>query len=242
MTHQSPQPTVLWFVKRGLYLVVFWIVAIGLLLYLSGVNINWRSRRLVPSASIALSTYQQKKLDLRYTLNGASAEVTLPTVIDDLTPGDYTIELTAPGKQSWRQSVRLDGYQAATFDSILFVPITLTPRAATSQENQALNRVKLYVSKGLLIRDTDLLDVRENGVETFITRLSIPIEQAVWLPDKEHIVIRADKNFFMMDANGTNSTPLFSVTEDRLLHLLVWDHGRVLVVERDNGAQSYELY
>lgn len=240
----TQQPTAFWFVKRALYLVVFWIVAIGLLLYLAGVKVNWGSRQLVPSASIALSTYQQKKINARYTLNGASADITLPTVINDLEPGVYTIELTVPQKQSWRQTVHLDGYQAATFDSILFVPITITPRGATNQENQALNRVQRFVSKGLLIRETDLFDTRElsNGKELLITRLSIPIEQAVWLPDREHIVIRAGNSFMVLDANGTNITPLFTVTEERLLHLLVWDRGRVLVVERDAGAESYELY
>jgi len=242
MTEQ--QPTTAWFIKRALYLVLFWIVAISLLLYLAGVNVNWRSRQLVPSASIALSTYQQKKVEARYVLNGMSANVTLPTVIDDLEPGDYTIELTVPGKQSWRQTMSLAGYQAATFDSILFVPITLIPRPATNQENQALNRVQRFVSKGLLVRETDLFDIRERDEsgEKLVTRLSVPIEQAVWLTDKKHIVIRAGKSFMLLDANGTNITPLFTVTEERPLQLLVWDRGRVLVVERDGGAQSYELY
>lgn len=237
----SSQPTTYWFVKRTLYLVGFWVVAVILLLYLSGVQINWRSRQLVPSASISLIPYQQKKQVVQYNLNGLRAEVTLPTSIDHLTPGSYTIELTAPDKQPWRQTVRLGAYEAATFASVLLVSVTMDPRPATSQENQALNRVKRFISEGLLVRDTELLDVRDPESEKLITRLSVPIEQAVWLPDKEHIVVRAGLHYMLMDINGTNITPLFGVTEDRLLRVLVWDRGRVLVVERDNGAQSYVL-
>ena len=237
----SQQPTIAWFVKRALYLVLFWIVAVALLLYLAGVQVNWRNRQLVPSASIALSSSQQKKLAVRYTLNGESADIVFPTTIDHLNPGTYTLELAAPGKQTWRQTMQLDAYEAAVFDSVLLVPITLTPRPATAQENQALERVKHYVSKGLLIRDTELLDIRTEP-EVLVTRLSVPIEQAVWTPDREHIVVRAGNDIMLMDSNGTNITPLFSITEDHLVPILMWDHGRIIVIGLDTGAVSYELY
>lgn len=226
-----------------MYLIFFWIFVIILLLYLSGAQVNWLNRQISPTATISLTTIQKKRLAVSYSLNGTKADVVVPTTIDHLTPGSYSLTITAPGMVPWQQNVTLDDYEAKSFP-LLLVKEQIVERPANTQEMLAFSLVKKLVSPGLLIRDNELIDItgKDGKPERLIVRLSAPIEQAIWWAGDEHIMLRVGHDIMLVESTGTNITKITTLAEDQPELMMSWDKGRTLVVQREKGISSFDLY
>lgn len=237
----SQQPSLTWLAKKIVYFIAFWIIALIVLMYAAGFRVNWQSGRLIESSSVALSTINNKKIAVTYTLNGEAKTANLPVLINYLTPGAYTLTVESEGKISWQKSFRVEATDAASFDNLLLLPVIIPVRPATTDESASLAKVEKLVSAGLLIRNNELYDTRKK-VEKLLVRMSQPIEQAIWYPKEKHIIIRSGQTVSLMETDGTNITKLFTLDSARPVKMVVLGGGQTLVVESDHGPLSYDLY
>lgn len=219
----------------------FWIVAVIVVLYVAGFRVNWTSGRVTGYSSVSFASYERNKQPVNYTINGEERVGNLPLVINWLTPGAYSISIATADTLPWYRSFRLTSNGAQTFDNILLIPKDLEPRNVTANESSTLEQVDKFVSEGLLIRDTELFDLRGNE-ERLIVRMSSPIEQAVWYSKRTHVIVRSGQTVYIMEVSGTNITSLANVDSPVPTPIAVTEGGSIVLIKDGDKEFALKLF
>lgn len=221
--------------------VIFWLFALMLLLYMAGVRVNWQAGTVRSTASIYFELAGKSKESVEYILNGQSSTSTTPVTIGQLSPGAYTLTVRQADHQEWHRSFKLAAGEAANFTDILLVPTLITPRAATTAELKLLDNPPLVVDDNLRLNGGELYLMGKDDEEDLILRLSEDISQALWLPDKAHILLIAGQTAALVEVSGTNMTSLFTVPAGADNHLYITKDGATVLLKSGDAITAYDI-
>lgn len=220
--------------------VLFWLVALFILLYMAGLRVNWTAKTVRATSSIYIELANKAKEPVEYILNGQTGTGTAPITLGQLTPGSYSLTVRQADHQEWHRSFRLDPGQAVSFTDILLVPTLITPRTPTEAEAKLADSPLVIADEGLRVNRTELY-LQEDDEEELLLRLSEQISQAVWLPDKAHIVLLAGQTAALVEVSGTNMTPLFTVPAEGVNRLFVSNDGAAVVLSSNGTLTAYDI-
>lgn len=237
----SLQPTAGWIVRRTILTVIFWIVALSILLYMAGLRVNWRTGTVRGTSSIYIELAGKAKEPIEYILNGESTAATTPVTISQLTPGAYTLTVRQPDHQEWHRSFRLEAGEAANFTAILLIPTLVSPREATEAERKITDGPLVIADEGLRVNNAELYLKDRRDKEELLLRLSEPISQAIWMPDQAHILILAGQTVAIVEKTGTNITPLFIVSSGLSNRLYVNKNGATVLLVSGSAVTAYDI-
>lgn len=223
------KPTPKWVLSKIITVSVFWTITLLVLLYASGVRVNWQSGRISSSVSISLKTQDKLKDKINYTLNGVEQQGELPLVLSQLQPGHYTINVQREGAMPWQRSVYLEPGSAALYHNIVFVPQSIAQRDPTTSERRQVLAKQQLIDDGLVIRDTELYRT-DKDQEELIVRMSENIDQAFWYTRKTHVLVKTGTTVSLLEVDGgTNRTKLFTLASDSPIKVLVADEKTIIV-------------
>lgn len=234
------KPTAKWIVTKVLTIVLFWTITLSVLLYASGVRVNWQSGRISSSVSISLKTQDKNKYQVKYILNGVDYTGELPLVLNQLQPGHYTITVEREGIVNWQRSVYLTAGNAALFDDIVFVPQSIKQRAATASEKRSVARKEQLIDEGLVIRNNELYRT-DRLPEELVVRTSEPLDQAWWFAKKTHVLVKTGTTISLIEVDGgTNRTKLFTLTDSNPIKVIL-PNEQTIIVEHNQAVTVYDL-
>ncbi len=141
--------------RRAIYLVffvLFFVTGTVLLLYLQGYRYNPQKGKVERTGAIRVEvTPEQAQL----ALNGEALDRHLPATLLSLHPGDYEVELSLAGYQSWRKRLSVNASEVTFTGKVRLWPETSpgtkiieSPIALSSRSPNGAN-VLFYVARGL---------------------------------------------------------------------------------------------
>jgi len=236
----SQKPTPKWILTKIITIVFFWAITIAVLLYASGVRINWQSGHISSSISIYLKAQDKNKYSVKYSINGIERDGELPLILNQLQPGHYTIILDKEGAVSWQRSVYLIAGQAGLFQDIVFIPHSIKQREPTTSEKKLVSNKVELIDDGLVVRNNELY--RTDGLtDSLIVRLSENIDQAFWFPKKTHVLVKTGTTVSILEVDGgANRTKLFTLADANAIKLAMPDE-QTIVLEQNKTVTVYDI-
>ncbi|MFZ5802890.1 MAG: PEGA domain-containing protein [Candidatus Omnitrophota bacterium] len=122
-----------------------------------------------------------------------------PTVISDLTAGDYDIQVSLSGHRPWQQRVTIQPGRAESFSKILLLPEKLKAELLFDKASTAiypLGRDGILLRRGNTLGDLYLYDLAARIAEPLFTNnpqvdLTLPIQKVHQVPESEAILVRS---------------------------------------------------
>jgi hypothetical protein len=208
---------------------------------MAGLRVNWQARTVRSTSSVYIELAGKVKEPIEYILNGQTTAGTSPVTISQLTPGAYTLTVRQPEHQDWHRSFKLEPGQAANFTDVLLLPILISPRVPTEAELKLVDAPLVIADEDLRIDGAELYLKDRDGEEELLLRLSENISQAIWLPDQAHILILAGQTAAVMEKEGTNMTPVFTVPTDTLNRLFINKDGATVLLKSGDAVTAYDI-
>ncbi len=207
MRHLPPLPYLFGLV---IFFVGVFSVGIGLTFWANGYRLLTRPIRIVKTGVISLETHPTQGVNIY--LN-RELQPSGQTDFTALAPGRYAIRVEQPDFWPWETSVELDAGQAIRLeDIVLFYTDPLIETVTNSDllgSYQTVLRKPEHFEYGLQILETELW-----AYDHFVTRYSLPIRQAVWLPDETHLLVLIASDLHILDLDGQNDRVLYTFPLD----------------------------
>jgi hypothetical protein len=221
------RPTVFW-----LFVLGFFVAVASVLFYTSGYRFSFTRGIFVYTGSLTIDSNPDLisiKIDGETVPDNRLGILNKASHIAGLAPGEYQVEVTSPGYQTWQKKVIVESGRSTEFWNVLLardpaVPIILpntplTTRAypapkrnlvALASKDGAELKVSVYNTKNessvqvFSLPDADLLDAQSDGIE--------------WSPEAEKILIplvhQGVREYYLVDVATTDSTKLAIFTDD----------------------------
>ncbi len=221
--------------SRVSFIVIFLILSSFIIMLANGYTYNWANYSFQHTAIISLNTKPEK---VTASINGKKKTFThSPIKFAYLAPGNYYIEAQKPGYASWSKTVAVRSGEAVSF------PYVILFLNSTEAHQASIQAADLLVSR---VPDTTDLDVRGNEIwvrplnrtypipiadNTFllVSRFSVPIKKAIWLPNKTHILFQLDREIHIIDRDGSNDIVLAKLENDQPSDFLTTSDGKNLI-------------
>lgn len=206
--------------------VVFTIGGFFIIAYAAGYKIDIQSRRISSTGMIVIQTE-----DADIFVNGESVGNDNAT-LRHLAPGQYEIEISKEGYQTWVKTIELTSGEAEIInDDILF---KTTPTIEEYKISQTDFFNKLADTDGVAVQDGELY---QNG--NFVTRFAEPIKGACWYSDRRYIAYTYQNTLKIIEIDGTNEISIGEKKSDTPVVFL--SSGRSVVYESDGKVYKADI-
>jgi len=229
------RPTVFW-----LFVLAFFITVTSVLFYTYGYRFSPTRGIFVYTGSLTIDSNPEAisiKIDGETVPDNRLGILNKASHIAGLAPGEYQIEVTAPGYESWQKKVIIESGKSTEYWNVLLSknpanPLTLPETTTTTRAYPApkKNIVALAGKNGteltvttyntrteshaqvFSLADADLLDAESDGIE--------------WSPEAEKLLIpvvhKGIREYYVVDTLTTASTKLTLFTEDTKRKFVRW--------------------
>jgi len=102
-----------------IFCALYIIVCPSLILYSLGIVIKPDKKKIIKTGVIFITTIPDNAIPY---LDGKPHKEQTPTLIDNLLPGNYTLEIKKPGYQSWKTQVSVYQEKASPLEDIILLP------------------------------------------------------------------------------------------------------------------------
>lgn len=217
--------------KKKILGVFFWLVLIVSFLFFAGVvhlkangwQFNYRTFGLVKTGMIALNGQPG---NAQIKINNKVLNKNLPIKIRNLIPGNYEVELSLSGYQSWQKTIQVLPGRVSSFEKVILF-----------FENPSSIEVPANITETIIKEGTRQSEQLEfAGPEIYfnkvlVTRFSQDILTAAVYPEGEHLIVQLGNEIRVIDLDGSN---------DRLLFRLESFEPSIFIF-RDNAKNIYYL-
>ena len=183
---------------------------------------NLKNFKIVKTGIVFLSTDQKGE---SVYINGELQDRKTPYA-ENLTPGQYTAEVTKDGYRSWYQGFKIDPAIVTSFDSIVLfksdpVISDLTDQRKIDLLNSPVDYLAVSNDKNSLTYGN--YEIWQNNF--LVTRFSESIQNVSWYPDMEHIVYQQGDEIKIIEKDGYNNTPLVKLLNSDPVNFVVNSRG-----------------
>jgi hypothetical protein len=209
-----------WTVVRRVVLVVLYLVSATLIIaYANGYVFDLSTQRLEHTGIINLTV---KQMPVAVVVNGKKKLYKrTPINLSYLFPGDYTVEIQKDGYFTWSKVMHVPSGQVVINPFIKLFYTKSPPTPASQNDIDFLtSRVKPAIVTDLDVRGNEIWVkpvirtypfIVTDDHFTLIGRFSEPVDDAVWNPDKTHVVYQRGLDLHIMDRDGSNDHVLTSL-------------------------------
>lgn len=196
--------------KRKIYFGLFWfflvisfiLFAAFLIVTVNGYHLNTSTLRLEKTGMVVING---RNTGTVVVLNGQEKNIDLPTRLDQLFPGSYSLIVKREGFHSYQKSFQLSGGQAVVIDNLtLFllkpkmINLNNDARILAQIKKDAKTQSSQFVLKGSEIWKNDKL----------VTRFSqVPIE-VIYDSATDHYFVQLDDGIHAILGDGSNNVLL----------------------------------
>lgn len=203
---------------------VMFVLGFVIVFYAQGLRFNLKNFKITKTGLVFLATNQKSA---EVYINNKLISTKLPATAT-LLPGYYQVEIKKPGYKTWGSRVFIEEELVSDFrDIILF-----RENIETFELNDE-NKIKLLNTPIDLLAVNAESELNFNGYEiwvgnTLVTRLSEPIERAIWYPDLNHIIYERSGQIKIIEKSGQNDTLLVRLKQNAPTNFVVGSHGEEL--------------
>jgi PEGA domain-containing protein len=202
----------LWFVLGKLiYFLIFVTLSSFIIIGANGYKFNTHTRTFQHTGLIALTT-KPEKVDA--SINGVVKKRKSPIKFTYLLPGFYTVEVQKEGYLPWSKTVYVNSGEAVLNPFVtLFLAEGKTEPAKASFVDVLSQRMQDPPDSELDVRGSEIWVKPINRTYPFavasnrfslVSRYSVPIPRAIFLPSKKHILFQRQNELHIIDRDGTN--------------------------------------
>lgn len=186
--------------------VIFFTLGPALIMYAQGYRFEFTNRSLVSTGTLVVSSQPVNAL---ISLNGQSLNDKTPLTIESLTPGEYTLALSADGYWPWEKRLTIEQNGSTFASDILLIkndPVTI------KQENVSYlwrNPFDLYsfITIAPEKTTTEIAWYTGSLINSTPTKmaLSLPVSKlesakvVVWSETSEQVVLNLDSQLWLID-------------------------------------------
>lgn len=180
-------------------IVVFLVIAPLLLLYATGFRYDFQKNKIVQVGIISLET---KPRSASIYLNDELLKKKTPTVINNLLPGRYSLEIIKNGYHPWRKTINVQSGLAVVYPDIkLFKKVTNTTEI---DQNVILASVSDDSKRLAYISQDNLKVININDLKSvFNKKITESVSRILWSPDAVKLLLELKNrdDYLLIDLN-----------------------------------------
>ncbi|MBI3260940.1 PEGA domain-containing protein [Candidatus Berkelbacteria bacterium] len=221
-----------WF-WRLVLITGFFILAGVVIIEARGWRFDPRNLRFVQTGMLVVR-YQPP--DATLLVDAELIDHASPTVLPNLLPGRYNLELRKSGYASWTKTVSIEPERVvAELSLVLFTDQPVVEQIVDPDE---LVRVTALFASAFNSEQTPSI---HNQVELWnndllITRLSSPVQSVQWLIEDSVIIFQQGKLIRIISVDGTNDRTIYQLASDTVAPMIVEHRGQSIVTKNDQGV------
>jgi len=180
-------------------IIVFLVIAPLLLLYAAGFRYDFQKNKIVQVGIISLET---KPRSASIYINDKLFKKKTPTVLNNLLPSRYSLEIIKNGYHSWQKTVNVQSGLATVYPDIkLFKKVTATTEI---DQNVTLASISDDLKKLAYISQDNLKIININDLKlTFSKKITESVSQILWSPDTAKLLLELKNkdDYLFIDLN-----------------------------------------
>ena len=214
------------------------LLAFGLAFYAQGYRFDFRHFSVVKTGVLVL-TYQPNNAIV--SLNNASVPASDGNLAINLQPGNYNISISDSNYASWNYFLKVNSESVNLFDKIVL--FFANPKVSSLTDQGKISLLNNPTDALALKNSTSSSSLYFNNYEIWaggklVTRLSTPIQDAIWYPDFQHVIYQQGKEIRVIETSGRYDTLLATMSSDKQTELAVNSHGDELYFQ---DSSNYEM-
>jgi len=191
MTHKTRRS--IFYTFLGIFIIVVPII----ILYASGLTLDFQKQLVVSTGGIYLkSSPSGANIYIDGNLKGKTSKF-----IKRLVPKIYEIKVTKEDYHSWEKEFTVQPHLVTKADNIVLLPqnpkISLTTENAIKEFSLLSNKKELFYSASSSFYLFDIVE----GKETEILNLDLKTPKFIWSPDNQNVIIISDKQYLMINVS-----------------------------------------
>jgi hypothetical protein len=201
------------------------LVSLSVVFYTQGYRFNYRSMKVVKTGVLYFS-FQPR--DVSITINSQTFKAS-SNLAKNYPPGFYNISIKKDGYTSWDLRLKVEPSSVNDYKNIILFKSDIKTAVLSDQ-----NKIDLLNAPIDTLATNAPDQLRINGYELWsgdrlVSRFSVPIINATWYPDLNHIIYQSEDEIRVIEVSGQNDILLVKLSSNQKTNIAI-------------GARGTELY
>ncbi|OIP06909.1 hypothetical protein COS66_02805 [Candidatus Berkelbacteria bacterium CG06_land_8_20_14_3_00_43_10] len=222
------------FILWSVLLISFGMLSVYLILSASGYHIDWKWFRIEKTGII---TIKSQPRDVSVFVDASLLASSTPVALRNMLPGSYDITINKPEYHDWSKTIQVDSGRVTDLSDVLLLRLNPVVETISVKEMQLLDNYTQ--NNDILISGNEIY--RNEKSPQLVTRLSRDVVQAVFYPDKRHIVFQVGNEIKSMDLLGQNVQAITQLPTDKQSRIIFIDSGTSILIKQEEAYSKFKI-
>jgi len=222
------------FILWSVLLISFGMLSVYLILSASGYRIDWKWFRIEKTGII---TIKSQPRDVSVFVDASLLASSTPVALRNMLPGSYDITINKPEYHDWSKTIQVDSGRVTDLSDVLLLRLNPVVETISVKEMQLLDNYTQ--NNDILISGNEIY--RNEKSPQLVTRLSRDVVQAVFYPDKRHIVFQVGNEIKSMDLLGQNVQAITQLPTDKQSRIIFIDSGTSILIKQEEAYSKFKI-